>query len=75
MMFLMGFFEQSHSISDRGTGESIKLSSLPEFIFTFLIAELYLTVSPKAEKNPSDKVDFGPVKSEYIHEIGDCFPH
>lgn len=70
MMFLMGFFEQSHSISDRGTGENIKLSSLPEFIFTFLIAEHYLTVSPKAEK-----VDFGPVKSEYIHEIGVCYPH
>lgn len=30
MMFHVGFFERSRSVSDRGTGESIKLCSLPD---------------------------------------------
>lgn len=48
-----------------------------EFIFTFLMAELYLTVcklSLKTEKITSDKVDFGPVEVNIFMKLETVTP-
>lgn len=48
-------------------GKALSSAVCQSLFFTTLVAELYLTVSPKAggekkKKNPSDKVDFWPEK-------------
>lgn len=84
--FSFFFLSQSRSISaGGGTGGSIELCSrsAPRFIFTFLRAELYLTVrklSPKAGKRKKKKshqtrLTLGQLEVNKFMKWENCFPH
>lgn len=79
MMSLVFSFSLRYTIQFRTDerGKALSSAVCQSLFFTTLVAELYLTVSPKAggekKKNPSDKVDFWPEKNQCIHETGGCF--
>lgn len=67
MMSLVFSFSLRYTIQFRTEerGKALSSAVCQSLFFTTLVAELYLTVSPKAggeKKNPSDKVDFWPEK-------------